>query len=114
MSVLFRGSRPIVAFDVENPDHRRWFNDFVKYRTWGKSPVRFMTEALDQDLVSYINDKMLTYYLKQEFENGKRQNSIKGAAESKSAGTLRPVRTKHTIQAKSGEKQTPVSTKAKA
>jgi hypothetical protein len=102
MSVLFRGSRPIIAFDVENPDHRRWFAEFVKYRTWGRSPVRFMTESLDQDLVSYINDKMLAYYLKQEFGNAKDKDkdTSKGVPKSKSAGALRSVRSKHTVQAK--------------
>jgi hypothetical protein len=98
MSILFRGSRPIVSFDVENPDHRRWYSEFVKYRTWGRCPVRFMAEALDQDLVSYINDKMLHYYIKQEFENGKAK--IKNKAKPKPQSTPRVVRKQQPVQAK--------------
>ena len=114
MSILFRGSRPIIAFDVENPDHRKWYSEFVKYNTWGKCPVRFMAEALDQDLVSYINDKMLAYYIKQEFQNGKTKNSAKTGAKSKATGALRAVRGKHSVQAKSRKKQVAVSTQVQA
>jgi hypothetical protein len=95
MSVLFRNSRPIVAFDVENPDHRRWYAEFVKYRTWGRCPVRFMAESLDQDLVSYINEKMLTFYIKQEFDNGK--NKTENKTKSKASGTPRIVRTEQSV-----------------
>jgi hypothetical protein len=101
MSILFRGSRPIVAFDVNNPDHRRWYAEFVKYRTWGRCPVRFMAESLDQDLVSYVNDKMLHYYIKQEFENGKTKNSNKGRAKSKPKSAPDSVRPKYPLQTKS-------------
>jgi hypothetical protein len=97
MSVLFRNSRPIVAFDVNNPEHRRWYAEFVKYRTWGRCPVRFMAEALDQDLVSYINGKMLTYYVKQEFENAEQKNSIKVGTKSKAPSAPHSVRNKQPV-----------------
>lgn len=109
MSILFRNSRPIVAFDVENPDHRKWYSEFVKYRTWGKCPVRFMAEALDQDLVSYINDKMLAHYIKQEFGNVEVNDKNKNKSKPKSTSTSHAVRGKHTVQTKSGKKQTTVS-----
>ena len=92
MSILFRNSRPIVSFDPANPEHRRWYAEFVKYNTWGKCPVRFMAEALDQDLVSYINEKMLSYYIKQEFGNVKAKDSTKTGAKSKSPSSPRVVR----------------------
>jgi hypothetical protein len=101
MSILFRGSRPIVAFDVNNPDHRRWYAEFVKYRTWGRCPVRFMAESLDQDLVSYVNDKMLHYYIEQEFEIGKTKNSSTGRTKSKAKSAPNAVRPKYTLQTKS-------------
>jgi len=111
MSILFRGSRPIVAFDVDNPDHRKWYSDFVKYRTWGRCPVRFMAEALDQDLVSYINSKMLAYYIEQEFGNGSRKdkNTVqKSKPRAKSAqGT---VSQRHSVQTQSSKRKTALPT----
>lgn len=107
MSILYRGNRPIVSFDVQNPDHRRWFAEFVKYNTWGRCPVRFLAESLDQDLVSHINGKMLHYYIKQEFENG--ANKIKTKTKPKSKGTSGVVRTKQPVQAKGSKVQTTVS-----
>jgi len=113
MSILFRGSRPIVAFDVDNPDHRRWYSEFVKYRTWGRCPVRFMAEALDQDLVSYINDKMLAYYIRQEFGNGSRKDkntTQKSKPRAKSAPGS--VQKRHTVQTQSGKRTTTLPTQA--
>jgi len=111
MSILFRGSRPIVAFDVDNPDHRRWYAEFVKYNTWGRCPVRFMAEALDQDLVSFINGKMLSYYLRQEFDNAKDKIKIrKTAPKPKSAqGT---VQKRQPLQAQGGKRKTSLPTQA--
>ena len=103
MSVLYLRSRPIVAFDVQNPLHRKWFAEFVKYNTWGRCPVRFMAESLDQDLVTYISDKMLSYYVKQEFESGRRKVKVKNTAEPKSKGTRGTIRGQHTIQTKTGQ-----------
>ena len=114
MSILFRGSRPIVAFDVNNPDHRRWYAEFVKYNTWGRCPVRFMAEALDQDLVSFINAKMLSYYIKQEFENAKTSRKVKVGPKSKATSAPRAVRGKHTVQTKGRKKQVAVSTQLQA
>lgn len=107
MSILFRGSRPIVAFDVDNPDHRRWYSEFVKYRTWGRCPVRFMAEALDQDLVSYINDKMLAYYIRQEFGNGSQKVKTKTQA-SKPRAKSAPVtvQKRHPVQTQGGKRTT--------
>jgi hypothetical protein len=111
MSILYRSIRPLVAFDVENADHRRWYAEFVKFNTWGRCPVRFLAESLDQDLVSHINDKMLTYYIKQEFKNGKAKSKAKNSfkAKPKSTRTPRVVRGKHSVQAKSSKEQTTVS-----
>jgi len=101
MSVLYLRSRPIVAFDVSNPEHRRYYADFVKYKTWGKCPVRFMAESLDLDLVTYVSDKMLEYYVKQEFGNGK--NKTKNKAKPKSKGAPRTVRSKQSVQAQTSQ-----------
>jgi hypothetical protein len=108
MSILFRNSRPIVSFDVDNPDHRRWYAEFVKYRTWGRCPVRFMAEALDQDLVSYINDKMLAYYLKQEFEIAKGKNTIK-APKPRAKSASNSVQKRHSLQTEGSERKATLS-----
>ena len=55
MSVLYLRSRPIIAFDATNPNHRQWYADFVKHRGWGRCPVRFIAESLEVDLVTFIN-----------------------------------------------------------
>jgi hypothetical protein len=68
-----------------------------------------MAEALDQDLVTYINDKMLHFYIHQEFENGNDKNKIKAKPKSKS--TPRVVRKQHPVQAKGSKIKTTVSAK---
>jgi hypothetical protein len=107
MSILYRGNRPLISFNVENAEHRKWFAEFVKYNTWGKCPVRFLAESLDQDLVSHINGKMLAYYIKQEFENGKAKTKTKSKPKSKSAP--RVVRKQQSVQAKGSKIKTTVS-----
>ena len=76
--------------------------------------VRFMTEALDQDLVSFIGDKMLAYYLKQEFENAKIYSKIKARTKPKSKSTSSVVRGRNSVQAKSRKKQVAVQTPTQA
>ena len=112
MSVLYLRARPVVAFDVDDPVHRKYFAEFVKYNTWGRCPVRFMAESLDMDLVSYINHKMLNYYVKQEFESGKVK--IKSAPKPRSKGTSRVVSNKHTVPSKAGRVKNRLPTQAKA
>jgi hypothetical protein len=112
MSVLYLRARPVVAFDVENELHRKYFAEFVKYNTWGRCPVRFMAESLDMDLVSYINHKMLNYYVRQEFDNAKRK--IKITKKPKSASTSRVVSNKHTVPSQAGRVKNRVSAPAKA
>ena len=111
MSILYRGIRPVVAFDVRDSQHRKWFAEFVKYQTWGKCPVRFMAEALDQDLVSYISDKMLAYYVQQEFESGRRKVKVKGTAKPRAKTASGTVRGSHALQTKSSKIKTTVSAK---
>lgn len=60
--------RPLVAFDETNPEHRKHYWNFVNDRSWGNCPVRFVIQDESSDLVSYINRKMLDYYLKNEFK----------------------------------------------
>jgi hypothetical protein len=71
-----------------------------------------MAESLDTDLVSYINNKMLNYYVRQEFESGK--HKIKVIKKSKPASTPRVVSTKHTVPSPAGRVKNRVSTPAQA
>jgi len=112
MSVLYLRARPFVAFDVNNAEHRKYFAEFVKYNTWGKCPVRFMAESLDIDLVSYISQKMLNYYVVQEFESGKVK--IKSTAKSRPKSTSRVVSNKHAVPSQAGRVKNRVPTPAKA
>jgi hypothetical protein len=95
MSILHLRARPAIAFDVNNPKHREYYNTFVRTGTWGAAPVRFLVESLNTDLVSYINQKMLSYYLDQEFKHVKKTAVKKSTAKS----PLRSVSRKHSVQA---------------
>jgi hypothetical protein len=54
-----------------------------------------MAESLDLDLVTYISQKMLHYYVQQEFGNGK--DKTKNKAKPKSKGAPRTVRSKQSV-----------------
>lgn len=72
MSLLQYHSRPWVAFDVENKEHRRYYAEFIKFDTWGRCPVRFIvTEEHGMDLPTMIKNKLCEYYVNQEFRNEK-------------------------------------------
>jgi hypothetical protein len=71
MSVLHFKSRPWVAFDPKIKVHRYWFAEFQRSGTWGKCPVRFMVADDQGDLVTMIQRRLIDYYVKKEFGNGK-------------------------------------------
>ena len=100
MSVLYLRSRPIIAFDATNPNHRQWYADFVKHRGWGRCPVRFIAESLEVDLVTFIEHKLLTYYVQQEFENGPQKTRKSKRTKSKTSRTLRLVRAEQSVPSK--------------
>ena len=72
MSRLEYYSRPWVAFDAENKEHRRYYAEFVKFQTWGRCPVRFLvTDEHGMDLPTMIRNKLCEYYVDQEFKREK-------------------------------------------
>ena len=77
MSILYLRARPVMAFDENNPTHRQYYFDFLSTGTWGHCPVRFMAESLNTDLVTHINQKMLDYYVQQEFLKTKKSSKLK-------------------------------------
>jgi hypothetical protein len=64
---LMMSSRPWVIFDAANRQHRQWFADFERNRTWGKCPVRFIITDDQGDLLTMIQRKLLAYYTSKEF-----------------------------------------------
>jgi len=66
-NTLILKSRPLVSFDANNKEHRRYYRDFLDANSWGTCPVRFIVEDQKGDLISYINDQMLEYYMRREF-----------------------------------------------
>lgn len=75
MSLLYLRGRPIVAFNETNPLHREYYHEFMKRRSWGQCPVRFMVEGLNTSLVHHISERILNYYVKEEFPECTKQSS---------------------------------------
>jgi len=69
MSLLYLRSRPVISFDETDPKHRSYYFEFLKRGTWGSCPVRFTAEGLNTDLVTYINQKLLSFYVNKEFKS---------------------------------------------
>jgi hypothetical protein len=67
MSRLEFYSRPLVAFDPSSKEHRRIYYAFVKTRTWGHSPVRFICPEDHGDLITMIQRNLIDYYVRKEF-----------------------------------------------
>jgi hypothetical protein len=72
MSRLEYYSRPLVAFDPSNKEHRRYYAEFLKHGGWGRCPVRFIvTDNSGMDLPTMIRNKLVEYYVQSEI--GKEQ-----------------------------------------
>jgi hypothetical protein len=67
MSKVHLQNRPIVAFDASKKEHRRIFYEAMKYRTWGRAPIRFWLEEDNYNLIDQIQKKMAKYYMAKEF-----------------------------------------------
>ena len=67
--ILDLNMRPMVSFNCADRNHRRWFNEFQRNRTWGKCPVRFAVpgDSSGGDLVAMIQKSLLVYYVSKEF-----------------------------------------------
>lgn len=67
MSSLELGCRPYVAFDAANKNHRRWFAEFNRKRSWSQCPVRFLVSDDAGDLLTLIQQRLIAYYVDKEF-----------------------------------------------
>jgi hypothetical protein len=69
MSKLEYYTRPLVAFDPNNKEHRTYYADFVRNRGWGRCPVRFiLPDETGRDLVALIQASLLNHYVTKEFK----------------------------------------------
>lgn len=69
MSRLALLGRPWVAFDPNNRQHRKWYNEFQRKGTWGQCPVRFIIDNEAQgNLVTMIQRILVKYYVGKEFQ----------------------------------------------
>ncbi len=79
MSKLAYHSRPWVAFDAHNKEHRRYYAEFLRLNTWGRCPVRFIVEDdHGMDLPTMMRNKLCEYYVAQEFRGEKEKKAHKG------------------------------------
>jgi hypothetical protein len=68
MSRLEFFSRPLVAFDATNKEHREHWYNFIQNNGWGRCPVRFIVpEAFGMDLPAMIERELMQYYVDREF-----------------------------------------------
>lgn len=96
MSRLEFLSRPLVAFDPYNKDHRRYYAEFLAYGGWGRCPVRFICpDDTGNDLPTMIKTLLVQYYVEREFGGGnlsdERSKKLQNEADElyKRAGKLR-------------------------
>ena len=67
MSILDCASRPWVEFDPQNAQHRAWFAEFQRSKSWAKCPVRFTVSGQAGVVHVIIQRKLIDYYTEQEF-----------------------------------------------
>lgn len=67
MTKLNQSLRPWVAFDPTIKEHRRYYSEFKKQRTWGTCPVRFILQEDAADVVSMIEKSLADFYTSKEF-----------------------------------------------
>jgi hypothetical protein len=88
MSRLEFFSRPLVAFDPNNKDHRRYYAEYIEHGGWGRCPVRFIcTEDHGFDLPTMIKNSLVEYYVSREF-GGNKLAQARSEAMSQSADEL--------------------------
>jgi hypothetical protein len=88
MSRLEYFNRPLVAFDPNNKDHRRYYAEFVELGSWGHCPVRFICpDDNGGDLISMIKNNLIQHYVDREF-GGNKLSLARSDALSKTADEL--------------------------
>jgi hypothetical protein len=67
MNKLYLNSRPWVMFDPTNRQHRAWYGEYLRVRSWGSCPVRFTVDN-EPGRVGVIERLLLEYYCGKEFK----------------------------------------------
>jgi hypothetical protein len=67
VSKLQLEARQWVVFDPANRNHRRYYWEFITKGTWGRCPVRFIIDDDAGDLITFIQRKLVDYYVNKEF-----------------------------------------------
>jgi len=86
MSKLEFYSRPLVAFDPQLKEHRSIYFRFVRERSWGHSPYRFIVPDDQGDLITMIQRSLIDYYVRKEF--GKTVTEVKPLVRQKRNKTV--------------------------
>ena len=73
MSQLELHGRPWAVFDPSNKQHRSWYHDFVKFKTWARCPVRFVVPEDHNNLITMIQRHLVEYYVAQEFKRARKR-----------------------------------------
>jgi len=67
MSKLQYVGRPFVVFDPKDKQHRTHYAEFLKTKTWGRCPVRFILAEDQDNVISMIQHSLTQYYTSKEF-----------------------------------------------
>lgn len=67
MSKIAQFGRQFEVFDASNKKHREIFHTALRYKTWGRSPIRFWVDDEQTDLMYQCTRKMAFWYMQKEF-----------------------------------------------
>lgn len=85
MSRLEFYSRPLVAFDPSNKQHRKYFTEFLNFGGWGRCPVRFICpDEVGQSLPEVLRQQLIAYYVEREFGLKPRDTRLVGKFDEES------------------------------
>lgn len=71
LKTWFIKNRPQTLFDVTNAEHRQAYFEYRKHNSWQKCKYQFVIEDTYIDLPSMIDNKLVNYYLNNEFTTKK-------------------------------------------
>jgi hypothetical protein len=72
MSKLHVNARQWITFNAQDAQHRAWYAEYIRTRTWGKCPVRFEVDG-EPGHIGAIERLILEYYTKKEFPQRKKR-----------------------------------------
>ncbi|MFM8760602.1 MAG: hypothetical protein ACKOD7_03505 [Polynucleobacter victoriensis] len=83
MSLLQLMMRPWVEFNPKDYEHRKWYAEYVRTKSWSHCPVRFVDPNDCGNLAMSMQRTLLEYYSKQEFKSSpKRVKKVEKTVDS--------------------------------